>query len=1086
MNMAIQKRLRCFFILGVLVLLTNHSFAQQNISLAGNWKVALDQTDEGILKRWYQGKLQNDIALPGTTDLAKMGMPEQTPWINFLFRQHKYIGAAWYQKEIEIPAAWKGYTVDLLLERVLWESRVWIDGKETDKPDDGLTVAHIHSLGQLVPGHHIITIRVNNSMIHPIGDKGHNYTELTQSIWNGIAGRMELIKKGQVATQQVRVFADAASKQVNVETTLQNSIASSAVATLTIIIKNSKDAVVAQISKKVALAAGANKINTLVKTKEAALWSEFQQPLYTVQTIVEANNQQDVSSKIIFGFRQIGTKYLHITINNSPVFIRGNQDCLTFPLTGYPATDVASWKRIFQLYKAYGFNQVRFHSACPPDAAFEAADEVGIYVMVEVIWITSRNAMATIRPTSVTTGLPQGLGKADRTIDSFVVKETNRILEQYGNHPSFCFFAYGNEMDNLDKKVVNEWLATIKTNDPRWLYSATTARSVLPNDDFQDSHLVPGGGFIVNNYAKTGTRWSYDTIYAKSKVPVIAHELGQIPVYPNWDELLKYTGPLKPINLLKAKEKAIVANIVSQHKAFQKASGYLQKILYKEEVESQFRSANSAGFNMLAMNDYPGQGEALTGWFDSFWDTKGTIKPEEFSQWNSTAVPLAQFNKYVWKGGEKFSATVQLAYFDQLQITTGLHWSLVSGADNRVIQQGQLAAQTIQPGSLVTFGNVTVILPLLVKATSFHLRVTVSKTAKYNEWKFWLFPKQQELAIPENIIIVDRIDTALNALTAGKKVLLIADKLGNPSQKNLAAFKPVFWSTVFFPDQGAQTLGAVIKNTHPALKGFPTGDVLDRQWQELCSTARGTILDGEANTIEPIVQPIDDFHNNRKLGSIFELKVGKGALLICGYDIKKDIANRPEALQLSKSLLSYMGSANFNPVQEVSTAWLKNKFYYIPPDTSKAPKGFSNAIFYTYAGLKAPAGESIWQPDFDQVTTNGGNITCKVENGMVYKDNAFDNYGWKLKNSQPLKVRLGVPQTTLGSVFLKVKATDASAHNITVIIEGRKNSFVVNKEQWIRVEFFREDFEDNELYVEALDTSGTGVLITDLVIVPES
>lgn len=1046
------KRLASFCFL--FVLMGNNVRAQQEeatISLSGKWKFGLDMNDEGIHKKWYLGNLKDqylgnisfkplgdmadqfvptlrdEIDLPGTTDIAGWGLPDQSPWINYLQRKHKYIGAAWYQKIIEIPQDWDGYRTELYLERVKWESRAWIDGIAVEQPDDGLVTAHKHDLGFLKPGRHLLAIRIDNRMIHPIGDKGHNYSEQTESIWNGMVGKIELRKKALIGFNRIRLFPDLLHKKVTVEINLSNVRQINSDASIAIQIKDFKGNIAGQatIVRRIAGDQVLNfKLDVPVTTAKA--WSEYDQPLYTCESSISAAGQKESSGMITFSFRNISTNRYKIVLNGQPVFIRGNQEALGYPPTGYPPMDVDTWKKIFRIYKAHGLNQVRFHSSCPPDAAFQAADELGIYIMVELVWITSINGKSDLRPISATMGRPQGVGNNDRTLDSFIVKETRRLLDQFGNHPSFCFFAFGNEMDNINKEKVNSWIEAFKKDDPRHLYAATTARAVLPADDFQDSHVVAGHGSVVNKSGNPSTWTSYDSAYVYTKVPVIAHELGQFPVYPTWKEIDKYVQtPFRSTALEKSLQLARQNHIDQQDVAFRKASGYMQQLLYKDEIERQFRSRYSAGFNLLEMNDYTGQGEALVGWLDAFYDTKGIVTPEYFRNFCNSVVVLARFPKRIYSNKESVKVAFQLACNDQLPIKTALKWLLVD-EDNQIVAKGKLGSQTCSPGTLVDFGSAEIHFPPSRLSKKYTLRAFTDDSLFKNEWNLWAFAED----IPVNsggITICENIEDAMAAAGQGKKVLFVANNAGEPFNKNFSSFVPVFWSTMFFPGSSPQTLGALIQDKHPALASFPTGNALDWQWQNLCNQSKGTVLDGEAIDIQPIVQPIDDFHSNRKLATLFEIQYGKGSMVICGYNL---LQKRVEAARLEQSILDYMQSDAFRPKVAVSSVWLRKKYARQGANDTSGVLSRKNDV-----QLDLPAGVSF----------------VKIN---------------------PLKFELKTLNTTIGLVSLKVIGTSKNPTGFTISIDGRKNNFTVGDEaRTIELPYFREDFDDQTLLIELTPSS---------------
>ncbi|MDR2982759.1 MAG: hypothetical protein LBV12_10990 [Puniceicoccales bacterium] len=917
-------------------------------SLAGTWHLRLDPDNRGDAENWAgQSLCDLKIHLPGTLDEAGIGTPTTGSDYGMLTRVHRYIGKAWYQREIDIPDNWRERDIELRLGRVLWESRVWVDGRSVGAPQDSLGTPHVHNLGKITPGKHILTLCIDNAMIHPIGDKGHAYTEATQIIWNGVIGEISLRPRGPVAATLIRTFPDSGNKTVEVEATLVHNSGTAQQVSLQFSVRRKNDGVViSQASKDISILAGENVVKTQVPLSEAQPWSEFAQPLYILETRIRSSDGVDSPRDHVFGFRTLGRQGPHLTVNGIPTFIRGNLDCVHFPLTGYPPDDIDVWRRIFKIYREHGLNQVRFHSWCPPEAAFSAADELGIYIQAEVLWIDywmsskGRLGMDTL-------GYPQGVGKGDRTIDAYVQAEARRMFDAYGNHPSFCFFNIGNELGNSNFEVMNEWIGKWKQYDPRILYAASSARAIMANDDFQDTHNIPGVGGTVNTSGRPDTNWDYEKSYSRAPVPVIAHELGQMPVYPNWNEIAKYTGVVRARNLEEFRELAVRSGVAEQSADFQAASGRMNRLIYKEGIEALFRTPSCTGFSLLSMQDYSGQGEALIGWLDSFYDSKGFLTAEEFRRYCNTTVPLARFSKYSWTEDETFSATIEVAHYGEKPLVgASPQWRIYDTA-GKVFFEGKLPAVTLGLGSVTRLGEVRVPLAKLgTPARRLALEVRLAGTEFVNDWNIWVFPQQVTEDVPDGLVLTDDGGVALQALQQGKPVLFDAHRHGKGGER-YARFKPLFWSASFFPGQQTETLGALIQNRHRALAKFPTDSALDWQWQELCRDAHGFLLNDLPKDYRPIIQPVHDFHYGGKLGSLFEVRVGKGRLLVSGYDITTNLETRPAARQLRSSLVAYASSPQFLPATSLEESAFR-KIFPPPPVPAEIvqPAGFEKAALY--------------------------------------------------------------------------------------------------------------------------------------------
>lgn len=594
--------------LGMLLLLTNKNFAQEQLSLAGTWNFQLDAANLGEKNKWFDQELKETIALPGTTDEAKKGTKTEGADYGILSRAYKYIGPAWYSRTITIPASWKNKEISLFLERVMWESKVWVDGRLMTI-QDGLGVPHLHTLGKLTPGKHRLTIRINNDLIHNIGDKGHAYTEYTQSIWNGAVGKIELQAAASTAIEDLQVYPDAEKRQLKLLMTLKNPVRMKV--NYRIIDLQTNETVFNKMEDLLGEQKGGQELahkehRDLVLKLDfpIKLWDEFTPNRYRI--LVKLKNSNETVRD--FGFRSIGHSQSKVLINNAPVFMRGNLDCVHFPVSGYPSCDVKEWERIFKIYKSYGLNHVRFHSWCPPEAAFEAADKLGIYIQAEAIWIDWwMTDPPKDRPDMLTKGLPPGLGK-NPSADRYTQDELERMLKAYGNHPSFTMMCIGNELGNSDFNEMSKWIEKLKLKDNRRLYAVSTARKIMPVDDYSATHNIPNVG---GTYGMQGGRSDYDLEknYSKSNIPIFAHEVGQFPVYPLWSEIDKYTGVLKARNLEVCRASAIANGLENKDAAFHQASGTLQKILYKSLIENFYRTPSSGGFQMLSMQDYQGQGK---------------------------------------------------------------------------------------------------------------------------------------------------------------------------------------------------------------------------------------------------------------------------------------------------------------------------------------------------------------------------------------------------------------------------------------------------------------------------------------------
>lgn len=1056
-------------------------FCQNNIiSLNGEWEVRLDPESESLKNCQAEIKTSGKIDLPGS--LAEYGFGCKTTGSDFgiLTPEFKYIGKALYTREIKIPEKWKNKEVVVMLERVLWESRIFIDGIALSR-QDALGTPHLHKLGKIAPGKHKITIQVDNEMIHNIGDKGHAYGEYTQSIWNGIVGRMEMIAKDPVHIESVRIFPDIKTNHLKVEITPNKNYSPEIDLNYEIHSIQENKTILAGKEKISFNNSGITQLSILTKNK-LQKWSEFNPETYLLKLKLEANEFSD-EYETEFGFYEVSQDGTKILINGNPVFLRGNLDCVHFPLTGYPSCKVEDWERIFRIYKDYGLNHARFHSWCPPEAAFIAANRVGIYLQAEAsIWIDwwmSVDNTERGRPEMNTKGFPKGLGY-DPPRDSFVVAEMNRVVDVYGNHPSFTLFCIGNELGNSDFDVMKKWVADLKEKDNRRLYAVSTAREITDVDDYSATHNILRVG-RTRGLNGPRTDWDFEETYGKMNIPIIAHEIGQWPVYPRWSEIKKYTGVLKARNLQEFKNQAEKNGIAEQGNDFANASGALNQIMYKYETESFLRTKSCAGVQLLSMQDYQGQGEALIGWLDCHWESKGITTPEKFRQHFTTTVPLLRMEKFVWQNNEIFSAQAQIAHHGQNPLNARCTWKILN-EKNSVIAQSIFAEKQLDLGSLTDLGEIRFNLSEIEKAEKFTVSIKVDKTDFENSWDFWVYPRKLPAISENDILVVDEInDVALQKLEDGAKVLLLAGQLGNEKTSVYAHFYPLYWSLTFFPGQGKTCIGLLLDEENPAFKHFPTSFHSDWQWETISEDAKGFVLNDLPASYRPVAQPVDDFHRNNKIGSVFELKVGKGKLLVCGYNLNSEL---PVARQLKYSLLNYMNSPDFNPGQQVEKNWLKTKFPSLPKaETVDLPDGFEGSVLYVQAGAYHQKENSSvpWKPELDKI------LLAEKTNYRIKSDGVWkDSYGtaW---HGKEMEITINCEDGILGSLYIHFHDWNNNNRSGEIEFEGRKVKLDKHDDdgKWVKFHVMREDSNDGKLVVKTKALTGPNLMITKLVLIKE-
>jgi hypothetical protein len=905
--------------------------------------------------QWFNSGFSDSIHLPGTTDENKKGIFLDEKAVDRLSRVWYWKGAAWYQKEITIPEVWAGKNVKLLLERTK-DTYVWFDGVNCGY-ENTLSAPQYFDLSKMVkPGKHRITVLVDNAKLPPVGPS-HAVDERTQTNWNGIVGKIELQATDPVWIDEVQVYPDIKNNLARIRVKFGNSTGIQASGELQVsaaswnIVKPEKFK-----TRKVEIegfADGKVVEFTYNFSKKVPLWDEFDPALIKLSLNLSAKaggKKYNHSKQVDFGMREFKRDGKHLTINGKRVFLRGRLDCANYPLTGYPPMDRESWLKLFRQLKTYGINHWRFHSWCPPDEAMMAADEVGVYLQPEL-----PNKRSGMDKKSMEDEAAMKLYNADylqvdtgiinRSLKEYLQREGELIFSHFGNHPSFTMFTLGNELGR--EEAMYKLVEHFKSVDPRRLYAQGSNNmhwdlSFAEGDDFwvtsQTAVDLPvRGSFSANSYPNPhiehlppSTLIDYSRSIAAVPAPVIGHETGQFQVSPDFNEIQKFKGVTRARNYEIFREGLKQANMLDQADDFVKASGKLAVICYREDIEAALRTPDFGGFQLLDIQDFPGQGTALVGILNDFMESKGLITPEEWSQFCSEVVPLLKMKKYTWTNSEHFTGNIEIAHYGREDLKNAdVKW-IVLNEKGKTIAEGKLIRPVITRGALDKIGEISFSLTEIRKAQKLKIIISIEGTKYKNGYDIWVYPDSIDTSIPTGVLVSDKLDQkTIKHLENGGKAILIPDhkKLKHCIQ---GAFQTDFWCYPMFARNAIKagkepapgSLGFICDPHSPLFEHFPTEFHSNWQWWQLVKNCKPIILDETPADYKPLVQTIDNFGRNHKLGMIFETKYGKGSALICAIDLL-NLQDKPEARQLYYSILRYVNSDKFSPQNEISLDILK-------------------------------------------------------------------------------------------------------------------------------------------------------------------
>lgn len=889
----------------------------QTIDLRGEW----DFSTAG------NGKYTDRITLPGSmlTNGKGNDVSLTTPWVGslydssyyhnpameryrvegqmkfpfFLTPKKHYVGTAWYHRTVDVPKAWRKRSVTLYLERPHITTTVFVNGRKAGR-DSSLSVPHEFDITPYIiyGAANDIAIRVDNGIDNVcVGQDSHSVTDQTQGCWNGIIGRMELRCRPMSRVGDMQIYPDAAKKRFTVKLAFAGKERRRTVRMLL-------DGKPLRTDK-----VEGDTVSFVVNcAADFALWDEFNPNMHTLQAVCNGDTVTEP-----FGMRDFEIRGRQFYVNGRPVWMRGTVENCCFPLTGYPPTDEASWTAIFQKCREYGLNMMRFHSYCPPEAAFTAADKLGFYLQPE-------------GPSWPNHGVRLGRGM---TIDRYLMEETQRMVREYGNHPSFCMLAAGNEPAGnwvrWTDDFVRQWQ---QTGDRRRVYCGASVGGGWAWDGGSEFHVKGGArGLDWDRRAPQSTDDYYDQILRPrnfkpkdaddvNTTPILAHEQGQWCAFPDLKETSQYMGAYKAGNFDIFRDLLAAGGMAPMAEKFLMASGRLQTLAYKYEIERNLRTKDYAGFQLLGLNDYSGQGTALVGVLNVFWREKGYCTAADWTQFCSPIVPLARFPKFVYTDRDTLSVPVELynAYSEELR--NARVKVAIEGLDDRV-------RVVAQPEMFIGVGKnkhpMTVSCPLagVAAPAKYTLVVTVESDnapRAENRWDFWVYPSQAGMPAADGIYISDTLDAkAVAVLKKGGKVLLTAAGRVTLGSDVKQTYLPVFWNTSWFKMRPPHTTGAYIDTTHPLFGRFPTDDWANLNWWELLNKAQVMNLRELPADYQPPIQPIDTWHVSRKLGMLVEANVLGGRLLMTTMDITNDLDRRVVARQMRKAIFGYMASDDFRP-----------------------------------------------------------------------------------------------------------------------------------------------------------------------------
>lgn len=951
--------------------------AYMRILLNGKWHVVLEDGTTG------------QMDLPGTLDENGIGhrdvganqwhpdavlgnaageIDKDAPIATRFTRRHTYEGEARISRKITVP----DYGTDRLF--VLAERaralRLLVDGEACSVFRQGtLSTPYIFELTGAAPGEHEFTFLSDNS--YPGMPKAAIYyssaaTDETQTNWNGILGECSMYTRPQNFIDSLRVYPRAVKKEEKnkaggyvLDVCVELAPGAKKVYKDAKIILQSEALAAGELEDTQTLTeiisysgeglaeAGTDKeenpktmeiwFRDLPLRENVKLWDEDEGNLYEMAVTLdngmsaEDKGGSTAECRTRFGIRSFGDNGSgRLALNGRAIFLRGEANCAEYPETGHPPMTIPEWKEMLLKYRSYGINFVRFHSHCEPEAAFAAADELGMLLQPELSHWDPKDAFGT------------------EESYRYYRAELVDLLKTYANHPSFVMLTLGNELQAQDegRERMRELVRTAKRMDPTRLYANGSnafygEEGCDPESDFYTSQsckdvVICGTfsgmrGYLNENYPSADR--TYDEAMAEIRKeyqkPVFSFEVGQFEVLPDFEELESFHGISDPVNLKLIKKRVEERGLLPTWEKYVEATGELSRLAYREEIEAAMRTRELSGISLLGLQDFPGQGTALVGMMNSHLEPKpyDFARPERFREFFQECRILVKLPHYTYEAGERLIAEVEAANFGKRNIEGVFCWTLAGKksvsengncepaeikSKNTVIATGEDTEITIcRPGSYTEVGSLDIPLDFVEKNTALTLKVRIGDSI--SAYPIWVYRKTTPVC-PENVYETRAFDVKTREiLQNGGRVYLSpdADKESLPNSIK-TQFTTDFWSVGTFADQEGG-MGQLIDTEHPIFKEFPTDFHTDWQWW-IMSTKRAVIL---PHPMKTIITEMDSYAFLRPMAQMIEFRCLKGKVLLSTMELHKS-QQYPEVRALQASIYTYLSGENFEPAEEIT------------------------------------------------------------------------------------------------------------------------------------------------------------------------
>lgn len=450
------------------------------LTLNGPWQFEFDDQDRGLAERWHAGTkpFSKTIQVPYAFQAKLSGIGDTA-----------FHDVVWYQRAIDVPAAWAGRRVRLHFGAVDYEAMVWVNGQFAGQHRGGQSPFALDITDRLTPSNNRVIVRAWDPSTDRSLPRGKQYWEpQSRSIWytrtSGIWQPVWLEAAGQTHVERLRITSDIDRSQVTIEAVLNR--AAKVKMKVGVTQRGSGTAGASASSRstyadEMIVAGDGTRVVATMTLREQRLWSPEQPNLYDLAIELQDEKGQPVDRlQSYFGQRKIHSQGDRVYLNNSPYYLRLVLDQGYWPESLLTPPTEAAMQYDIRMTKAFGFNGARKHQKVEDPRWLYLADTMGL-----LVWGEMANAQMF----------------TDEYVSRFTSEWQEVVARDY-NHPSIVAWVPINESWGVPRILTD----VAQQAHVKALYHLTRSldqtRPVIDNDGWE--HTDTTDLFTLHDYAKTG------------------------------------------------------------------------------------------------------------------------------------------------------------------------------------------------------------------------------------------------------------------------------------------------------------------------------------------------------------------------------------------------------------------------------------------------------------------------------------------------------------------------------------------------------------------------------------------------------